>query len=82
MINTKWDPTTPHLPDFFTDPTPNEVGPSYNLNTKEMTHTLNPFCTEESLKDCFRVFTDRAEQLLGHMVSYCLSLGGAKWEGR
>jgi len=65
-INAKWNPTTPHPPDFFADPTPDEVGPSYNPNTKETTHTLNPFRTEESLKDCFRVFTDEEGQPPGH----------------
>jgi len=57
-INEKWDPTKLHPPDFKTNPEPKEVGPSYNPNTKETTHTLNPFRIEESLKDCFRVFTE------------------------
>ena len=57
LLDEKWNPASLHPPDFFTTPTPREVGPRYNPDSDTTTHTLNPFCVETNLKDCFRVFT-------------------------
>ena len=56
-IDNKWNPALLHPPNFFTTPTPREVGPCYNPNTNTTTHTLDPFGIENDLKSCFRVFT-------------------------
>ena len=56
-IKDKWNPTTTHPTEFFTFPLKDEIGPEYNPQTDETTHTLDPYRTEESLTDCFTVFT-------------------------
>ena len=56
-IQDKWSPTKDLHPDFFTAPTPDELGPEYDPITKETAYTVNPFRVEESLEGCFRVFT-------------------------
>ena len=57
-IKAKWNPTSTHPPEYHTFPTPRETGPHTVPGTNQTIHTLNPFRTEESLKGCFRVFTD------------------------
>jgi ribonuclease HI len=57
-INDKWNPTKIHPPEFFTNPEPEEVGARRDPDDEEsIVHTLNPFCVEEELTNCFRVFT-------------------------
>ena len=60
-INEKWNPTSTHPPEFFTHPTPEEVGSRYDPVAKETIHTLNPFRVEETLANCFRVFTGASQ---------------------
>ena len=80
-VKEKWNPTETHPPEFLTSPSPEETGPRLNPATNQTVHTLNPFRVEESLKDCFRVFTDgkptpallpvrapRTEEFAGHPV--------------
>ena len=62
-INEKWNPTSTHPPEFFTHPTPEEVGSRYDPVAKETIHTLNPFRVEETLANCFRVFTGASQPL-------------------
>ena len=57
----KWNPTCSQPPEFFTNPTPEEVGSIPDPTLEETIHTLNPFRVETTLKDCFRVFTDDSQ---------------------
>ena len=57
VLKEKWDPSLSQPAEFFSNLTPEEVGARFNLDTNETTHTLDPFCVEESLRSCFRVFT-------------------------
>lgn len=62
LINTlkdKWNPTIALPPDFLTHPEPDEIGPKSDLETMEVTYTIDPFSSQSLLKDCFRVFTNQ-----------------------
>lgn len=56
-INEKWNPTILHPPELLTHPEPEEVGPKYDPDSEETTHTLSAYRIEDSLKHCFRVFS-------------------------
>ena len=56
-IAEKWNPASTHPQEYFTNPTPQDVGSRTIPGTEITVHTLNPFRVEESLQDCFRVFT-------------------------
>ena len=57
----RWFPGPLTPSEFFTNPTPEEVGSIPDPTLEEMIHTLNPFRIETTLKDCFRVFTDESQ---------------------